>query len=406
MGPCHQVQTQYARLHQLQNIPTSQKEQTSITQVARRRAGKRIPLTIYIPSYVFILPNSKKDGELRPVQDYHIINSYTVKNNAPLPNIKESISALANSFIFSTFDIQWGYNNIRICDSDQWKAAFKTCFSIWEPMVMYFGLTNSPATFQTMMDHIFRPLINRHALCGTVIHIYMDDIIIGTSSTITDHIAAVHDTLDLLTAHDLFIKLSKCHFHVPIVNYLGVILEKGVTRMDLVKISGIKDWPMPTKVKDVRSFLGFCNFYHQFIRGFAHLARPLNLLTRKNTAWQWGQQEQAAFEALKECITSEPILAQPDLTAQFLLEVDASGYVVGAVLLQSKEDRKLHPIEYYSSTLNEAERNYDIYDLELLAIVKALEHWHAYLVGSPHKIKVFSDHMNLQYWRQPQKISH
>ena len=95
---------------------------------------------------------------------------------------------------------------------------------------------------------------------------------------------------------------------------------------------------------------------------------------RKNATWQWGRQEQTAFEALKKHVTSEPILAQPNLAAQFVLEVDASGYAVGAVLLQSKEDGKLHPIEYYSSTLNEAERNYDIYDLELLAIVKALEH--------------------------------
>ena len=101
-------------------------------------------------------------------------------------------------------------------------------------MVMYFGLTNSPATFQMMMDHIFHPLIDRHALQGTVIRVYMDDIIIGTKSTVADHIATVHNTLDLLTTHDLFIKLSKCHFHVPHVNYLGVILEKGVTRMDPV----------------------------------------------------------------------------------------------------------------------------------------------------------------------------
>ena len=118
-------------------------------------------------------------------------------------------------------------------------------------MVMYFGLTNLLATFQTMMDHIFHPLIDRHALHGMVIRVYMDDIIIGTSSTIANHVAAVHDTLDLLAEHDLFIKLSKCHFHIPSVNYLGVILEKGVTHMDLVKISGIKDWPTPTKVKDV-----------------------------------------------------------------------------------------------------------------------------------------------------------
>ena len=311
------------------------------------------PSTSPVMSSFFQIP--KKDGELHPIQEYHIINSYMVKNNAPIPNIKESTLALANSFIFSTFDIQWGYNSIHICDGDQWKAAIKTCFGIWEPMVMYFGLTNSPATFQTMMDHIFHSLIDQHAIHGMVIHIYMDNIIIGTSSSVTDHVAAIHDVLDLLTKHNLFIKLSKCCFHVPSVNYLGVILEKGVTCMDLVKNSSTKDWPTPTKVKDVCSFLGFCNFYHQFIHGFTHLACPLNLLTCKNTTWQWGAQEQTAFNTLKEHVTSEPILAQPDLTAQFTLEVNASGYVVGAVLLQTKDDRKLHPIEYYSSTLNEAE---------------------------------------------------
>jgi hypothetical protein len=348
---------------------------------------------------------AKKMGDPRPVQDYRIINKYTVKDNAPLPNMKEDIAALATAFIFTTFDIRWGYNNVRIKDGDQWKAAFKTCFGVYEPMVMYFGLTNSPATFQTMMNHIFRPLIDRHALLGTTIRVYMDDIIIGTSSSVANHTTAVHDILDLLAEHDLFVKLSKCRFHVASVNYLGVILEEGVTRMDPIKIAGIKDWPIPKKVKDVRSFLGFCNFYRSFIRGFAHLARPLNLLTRKDAIWQWGDKEQTVFDTLKTRVTSEPILAQPNLAEQFTLEVDASGYTVGAVLLQRKADGKLHPIEYYSATLNDAKRNYDIYDLELLAIVKVLDHWRPYLAGSPHKIKVFSDHMNLQYWRQPQKIS-
>jgi hypothetical protein len=122
-------------------------------------------------------------------------------------------------------------------------------------------------------------LIDHHALLGTIIRVYMDDIIIGTSSSVANHTTAVHDVLDLLAEHDLFVKLSKCRFHIPRVNYLGVILEEGVTRMDPIKIAGIKDWPIPKKVKDVRSFLGFCNFYCSFIHGFAHLARPLNLLT-------------------------------------------------------------------------------------------------------------------------------
>src|SRR5258708_11123187 len=121
--------------------------------------------------------------------------------------------------------------------------------------------------------------------------------------------------------------------------------------------------------------------------------------------WQWSEEEQKVFDTLKTRVTSEPILTQPDLAEQFTLEVEASGYAVGAVLLQRKTDNKLHPVGYYSATLNKAERNYDIYDLELLAIVKALRHWRSYLAGSRHKIKVMSDHMNLPYWRQPQKIS-
>jgi hypothetical protein len=178
---------------------------------------------------------AKKTGDPRPVQDYRIINKHTIKDNAPLPNMKEDIAALANVFIFTTFNIRWGYNNVCIKDGDQWKAAFKTCFGVYEPMVMYFGLTNSPAMFQTMMNHIFCPLIDRHALLGTTIRVYMDDIIVGTSSSIANHTAAVHDVLDLLAEHDLFVKLSKCRFHIASVNYLGVILEEGVTRMDPIK---------------------------------------------------------------------------------------------------------------------------------------------------------------------------
>ena len=166
--------------------------------------------------------------------------------------------------------------------------------------------------------------------------------------------------------------------------------------MDPIKISGIKEWPMPTKVKDVQSFLGFCNFYCAFIHSFAHVAWPLTQLTRKDATWQWGTEQQKAFDTLKNHVINEPILAQPNLAEQFILEVDTSRYAVGAVLLQHKEGGKLHPIDYFSSTLNEAERNYNIYNLELLAIIKALEHWRLYLAGSPHKIKVFSDHMNLQ----------
>jgi hypothetical protein len=175
--------------------------------------------------------------------------------------------------------------------------------------------------------------------------------------------------------------------------------------MDPVKISGIRDWPTPWTVKDVRSFLGFCNFYHPFIRGFATIAKALNRLTKKDTTWTWGEEQMKAFTTLKTRVTSEPILAHPVLTDQFKLEVHASGFAVGAVLLQRKKDGKKHPVGYYSATLTAAERNYDVYNLELLAIVKALRNWRPLLVGAPHDILIHSDHMNLQYWREPQKIS-
>ncbi len=233
----------------------------------------------------------------------------------------------------------------------------------------------------------------------------MDDIGIATCTNMSDHITAVQDVLQVAQVHDLYFKPKKCLFHAPSMDYLGVILEKGVTRMDPVKIAGINEWPTPKNVTEVRRAVGFFNFYRPFIKGFAHIARPLHQLTRKNQEWRWGQEEQAAFDQLKARVTAGPVLAHANLQDQFELEVDASGYAVGAVLLQRKEDNKKHPIGYYSATLNEAQRNYDIYNLKLLAIVMALKNWRPLLAGSPHKIIIYSDHLNLQYWKTPQKIS-
>jgi len=189
---------------------------------------------------------------------------------------------------------------------------------------------------------------------GTRIIVYMDNILIAMSTSLSDHTDAVHAVLDLLHKHNLYLKLEKCVWEAASIDYLGVILEKGMTRMDPTKISGIKDWPIPKTVTDVRSFLGFCNFYQAFIQGFADIARPLNQLTKKEQVWEWTDKQQCAFDALWTHVTEEPILSQPELDKPFELEVDASGFALGAVLLQRKEDNKRHPIGYYSSTLSEA----------------------------------------------------
>jgi len=250
----------------------------------------------YASPFFFI---KKKDGKLCPVQDYRKLNEHMIRNRYPLPFIPDLISQVQDAHIFTKFDIRWGYNNIRIKAGDEEKGAFKTKYGLFEPLVMFFSLTNSPSTFQTMMNHIFRDLHVKHLQMGMRIIVYMDDILIATSSMLATHERAVHDVLFRLEEHDLYLKPEKCVWETPSIDYLGVILEKGVTRMDPIKISGIADWPIPTTVKDVCSFLGFCNFYRAFIHGFANIARPLNQLTQKDVEWTWGPAEQQAFDDLR-----------------------------------------------------------------------------------------------------------
>ena len=160
---------------------------------------------------------------------------------------------------FTKFDVRWGYNNIRIKKGDEWKAAFKTNRGLFEPTVMFFGMCNSPATFQAMMNTIFEDLIDE----GTII-IYMDDILIF-AKTPEELEQSTRRVLERLLKHDLYLKPKKCEFDKKKIEYLGMIIEEGKISMDTVKIKGLKEWPTPTTVKQVRSFLGFGNFYRKFI---------------------------------------------------------------------------------------------------------------------------------------------
>ena len=177
------------------------------------------------------------------------------------------------SALFTKLDIQWGYNNIRIRDGDQWKAAFKTNRGLFEPMVMFFSLTNAPATFQSMMNFIFRELINEG-----YVTIYMDDILIHTPNDLPLHRRVVNDVLRILADNDLYLKLQKCQFEVTEVKYLGVIISEDRIAMDPIKVNGIKNWKRPTTLRELRAFLGFLNFYPMYIRNYSAIAAPLNAL--------------------------------------------------------------------------------------------------------------------------------
>jgi len=189
------------------------------------------------------------------------------------------------------------------------------------------------------------------------------------------------------------------------VEYLGVIIGYGKIRMDPVKTQGVATWEAPKNLTEARGFVRFLNFYRWFIKGFSKLARPLHDLTKKGVTWRWTSTEQAAFDALKKAVAKNPVLLFPCLTEPFKMEVDVSAIAIGAVLNQKGEDSKIHPVAYYSESFSATERNYDVYDRELLAIVKALRQWRTYLLGSPHPILIHTDHSNLQYWKEPRKIN-
>jgi len=341
----------------------------------------------------------KKDGRLRPCQDYRYLNEHTVKNAYPLPLISELLDKLKGARRFTKLDIRWGYNNVRIRDGDQWKAAFKTNKGLFEPTVMFFGMCNSPATFQSMMDAIFADMID-----DNVVVIYMDDIFLFApdETTLTKNTRKV---LDRLRDNDLFLKPTKCEFNKTKVEYLGMVIEEGKISMDSGKLKGIRDWPIPTTVKQVRAFLGFGNFYRRFIWHFSELAKPLNDLLKKDHKFEWTNNCQKAFDELKKRFTEEPVLMMPDHTRPFQIETDASKYATGAVLTQLDSNGDRHPISFISKTLSPTERNYEIYDRELLAIIRALEEWRHYIQGSAHTTTILSDHKNLTYYREAKKLN-
>ena len=179
-----------------------------------------------------------------------------MKNAYPLPRIDELVDSLAGKKLFIKMDIRWGYNNIRIREGDEWKAAFICKRGVFEPTVMFFGLTNSPATFQSMMDSIFKIQIAQGWL-----KVFIDDLLIANEGDMLDIIEKALVVLEILAENDLFVKPEKCSFFVERVEFLGFIIENGTIRMDPAKLEGIIGWPAPTTLKQVRSFIGFCNFY-------------------------------------------------------------------------------------------------------------------------------------------------
>ena len=222
----------------------------------------------------------KKDSKKRMVQDYRYLNEWTIKNNYPLPLISDVVENIGMKKVFTKMDLRWGYNNVWIKEGDEWKAAFTTSERSFEPTVMFFGLTNSLATFQAMMNELLRDLINTGKVTA-----FIDDVIVGTE-TEEGHDELVAEVIKKLEENDLYVKPEKCKWKVKEVEFLGVIIGPEGIKMEEGKVKGVLEWPTPQCVKDVQKFLGLANYYRRFIEGFATVARPLHNLVKKDKKWE------------------------------------------------------------------------------------------------------------------------
>ncbi|MCO5553915.1 hypothetical protein L7F22_007441 [Adiantum nelumboides] len=273
-----------------------------------------------------ILLVHKKDGTYRMCVDYRALNKITIKNKFPVPRIEDLFDKLQGSTYFIRIDLKSGYHQIRIVNEDILKTAFRTTFGLYEYLVMPFGLTNAPATFNRMMERIFRP---HHNFTG----VFFNDVVIYSKS-MEEHKKHLQIIFQALRDNKLFINQKKSEFFLQEIQYLGHIISKSGIHMDPSKLEVIKEWPNPRNLHELRSFIGMCAYYRRFIEKFSLIAGPLHDLTKKNVKYVWTERKQEAFDKLKQKLTSQPVLVLPDLSKPFEVQCDACGDCLGAVLLQ------------------------------------------------------------------------
>ncbi|KAJ9513207.1 hypothetical protein QJQ45_029305 [Haematococcus lacustris] len=302
-----------------------------------------------------ILFVQKKSGELRMCIDYRQLNKLTLRDQYPLPRIDDLFDRLSGCSVFSSLDLQAGYHQIRITPEDVPKTAFRTPEGHFQFKVLSFGLTNAPATFQRVMNDAFAPVLGKCAL------VYLDDILV-MSKSLPDHMQHLRLVFDLLRANKLFAKMSKCEFMQLTLKFLGHVITAGAISVDPDKVRAIADWPLPSSLTQLQSFLGAANFVRKFVQGFSAISAPLTDLCGKLSAtfpWHsWPDHERLAFHELKSAVANVPMLRLPDHTQPFQVYCDASLQGVGAVLMQDG-----YPLAYLSKKLSSAEVNYTTADL-------------------------------------------
>ena len=329
-------------------------------------------------------------GKPRFAVDYRRVNALMKKDAHPLPLPDVMFAQLTGAVVFSKLDLTKGFYQIELDPACREQLAFSTPDGLRQWTVMPFGVANAPATFQREMQRVFRMRLHDSVL------VYIDDILVF-SRRVDEHAEHVEWVLQQLRANGYYANPDKCEFFQERVSFLGHVISADGVAVQQHKVDAVAQWPTPQSVSDVRRFLGLTSYYRRFVSGFSGLAAPLSDLTRKDTAFVWGDKEAAAFAQLKAALQSAPVLLTPDNAKPYTLHTDASGYAVGATLSQQNADGVLQPVAFLSKKMSAAQRNYPVHEWELLAVMEALKAWRCFLYGAVAPIDMYTDHHSLQW---------
>jgi len=327
-----------------------------------------------------IVMTKKKTGEFRMCSDYRKLNSMTAKDSYPIPIIDDLLDKLCDKKLFSKLDLKNGFHHVYMHEDSIKFTSFTTPFGQFEYLRMPFGLKNAPSVFQRFINKIFSDLIKENKVI-----VYLDDIMIATK-TIEEHFEILEEIFKRLVDNKLELRLDKCEFFQENIKYLGYVISKDGIEADNKGLEAIQMFPVPSNLHAVQSFLGLCQYFRRFIKDFSVIAKPLYDLTKKDKKFNFGTAELETFELLKAKLLNAPILALFNPKDETELHCDASALGFGAILLQRKDDKKFHPIFYYSKRTSEVESKYHSFELETLAIIYALKRFRVYLQGRKFKI--------------------